>query len=35
MAFDSNAGNFLSGGYGDSSAGVVEFIPSIWGPALQ
>ena len=35
MAFDGQAGNFLSGGYGDASSGVDAFIPEIWGPALQ
>ena len=35
MAFDGQAGNRLSGGYGDSSSGLDEFIPEIWGAALQ
>tara|TARA_R100000808_G_C2130877_1_gene140126 strand:- start:384 stop:1331 length:948 start_codon:yes stop_codon:yes gene_type:complete len=35
MAFDANAGNWLSGGYQDTSAGLEEFIPQIWGQAVQ
>ena len=35
MAFDSNAGNFLSGGYGDASSGLDAFLPEIWGQAVQ
>lgn len=35
MAFDGQAGNRLSGGYGDASSGLDEFIPEIWGAALQ
>lgn len=35
MAFDGQAGNRLSGGYYDSSSGLAEFVPQIWGDALQ
>lgn len=35
MAFSDNAGNFLSGGYKDATSGLNEFIPEIWGSALQ
>ena len=35
MAFNSNAGNFLSGGYNDSSSVLDAFIPEIWGQAVQ